>query len=172
MAVTYTEIASVTVGSGGSSSITFSSIPNTYTDFKIVGSTRDDRGAYANSPVTMTHINGSAVSGVNTKNVNTNGSVVFSENASELWAGESTRVGQTANTFSNWECYIPNYAGSQYKSMSIEAVTENNATEASDQIAAALWQNTAAIASFRLTPNYGTAFQQYSTFYLYGIKNS
>ena len=40
MATTFTKIASVTVGSGGASSIDFTSIPSTYTDLCVKLSTR------------------------------------------------------------------------------------------------------------------------------------
>jgi hypothetical protein len=55
----------------------------------------------------------------------------------------------TANTFGNTEFYIPNYTSSNYKSFSVDGVTENNAT-AAFALYAGLWSNTAAITSFRL----------------------
>ena len=151
------------------SSVTFSSIPQGYTDLKIVGSTRDDRSAFSNSPVVMTHINGSSVTGASVKNLGGNGSSAFSESYSQLWAGQSSRTANTANTFSNWECYIPNYTSSNAKSFSSDAVTENNATEAGQSLAASLWTGTAAISSLTLTPSYATTFLTGSTFTLYGI---
>ena len=78
----------------------------------------------------------------------------------------------TANTFGNAELYIPNYAGSNYKSVSIDTVTENNATSAYAEIEAALWANTAAISSITCTLAFGTLFMQYSTATLYGISKS
>jgi hypothetical protein len=67
------------------------------------------------------------------------------------------------------EVYIPNYAGSAYKSISIDAVDENNASSAYSVLTAGLWSNTAAITSLRLTDNNG-GYLQYTTAYLYGIK--
>ena len=46
MANTYTLIASNTVGSGGAASISFSSIPSTYTDLLVKISTRDNTGSF------------------------------------------------------------------------------------------------------------------------------
>jgi hypothetical protein len=79
----------------------------------------------------------------------------------------------TASTFGNFQMYIPNYAGSSNKSVSIDAVTENNATAAEANLVAGLWSSTAAITSITLY-NYGsvTNFMQHSTATLYGIKNS
>lgn len=45
----FESIATVTVGSGGSSSVTFSSIPSTYTHLQIRGILRDQRATYGNS---------------------------------------------------------------------------------------------------------------------------
>ena len=41
MALTYTALASVTVGSGGAANIEFTSIPGTYTDLVMLVSLRD-----------------------------------------------------------------------------------------------------------------------------------
>jgi hypothetical protein len=77
----------------------------------------------------------------------------------------------TANTFSNGEMYIPNAFGSTYKSVSADAVAENNASTAYMAMQAGLWSSTAAINQITLTPDTATSplFQQYSTASLYGI---
>jgi hypothetical protein len=80
--------------------------------------------------------------------------------------------GCTANTFGNGEIYIPNYAGSTQKSVSADAVAENNsATYIYSALNAGLWTGTAAITSIKLLiPSYN--FVQYSTAYLYGVSNA
>jgi hypothetical protein len=77
----------------------------------------------------------------------------------------------TANTFGNGEIYIPNFSSSTNKSISVDGVSENNATEALMMFTAGLWSNTAAITSIQLTSNVGN-FVSGSSFYLYGVKNS
>ena len=77
----------------------------------------------------------------------------------------------TASTFGNVEYYIPNYAGSNNKSVSVDHVTENNATAAIAALTAGLWSDSAAITSVKITPGSGT-FAQHSSATLYGIKNS
>jgi hypothetical protein len=165
---TYKLIASQVVGSGGASSITFSSIPQTFTDLKLVMSGRN------NSVVgTYMTFNGSS-SGYSERLLYGTGSAANSTNTSGSyinWSFLSNVSSDTANTFSNSEFYIPNYTGSNYKSVSSDSVTENNATAANIYVNAALWSNTAAITSITLTCN-TAQFVQYSTFYLYGIKNS
>ena len=48
---------------------------------------------------------------------------------------------------------------------------ETNGTTSSVALTAGLWSNTAAITSITITSG-GVNLAQYSTFYLYGIKNS
>ena len=79
--------------------------------------------------------------------------------------------GYTANTFGNGEIYIPNFSSSNHKSISVDGVSENNATTALMMLTAGLWSNTAAITSIQLTSNVGN-FVSGSSFYLYGLKNS
>jgi hypothetical protein len=77
----------------------------------------------------------------------------------------------TGNTFGSNDLYIPNYAGSNNKSLSSDVAQENNAARALAGIAAGLWSDSTAINRVTLTPGSGS-FVQYSTATLYGIKNS
>jgi hypothetical protein len=169
MANTYKLINSNTVGSGGVSSVTFSSIPATYTDLLIVSSTRTDRASQTADWVKIS-FNGST-SSFSLRELEGDGTTAASYTGSQL-AFFATASTATANTFGNSEVYIPNYTSSNYKSYSANTVTENNATSANAAINAGLWSNTAAITSISFTPNIGTNFVQYSTFYLYGILKS
>lgn len=162
MANTYELIASNTVSSAVSS-VTFSSIPSTYTDIKLIGSVRNDFGG-ANTITAQ--FNGSST-GFTQKYLEGSGSAV-SSGSGTTWIASS---GDSANIFSNWEIYIPNYASSNYKSWSTDSVTELNGNPAYATLIAGLWSNTAAITSITLTQSGGN-FRQYSSFYLYGIKNS
>ena len=166
MATTYTLIASNTVGSGGASSVAFNSIPQTYTDLIVKISGRTNRTVDVDS-IAMT-FNGSST-GITWRTLMGDGSTATSGTAQRFWVDSTT---YTANTFNNAEVYIPNYASANYKSTSIDVVTENNATGAYAEMLAQLWSNTAAITSIELAPQFGTGWLQYSTFYLYGIKKS
>jgi hypothetical protein len=168
MANTYTLIASNTVGSGGASSIDFTSIPSTYTDLCLKVSTRQSSATI--DGILYISFNGSTSSFTN-KYLEGLGSGSPSSGALARFSGVSTGASATSNTFANNDIYIPNYAGSNNKSFSSDAVTENNATAADAYLLANLWSNTAAINQITLTPLSGT-FVQYSTAYLYGIKNS
>jgi len=171
---TYTLIASNTVGSGGVSSVTFSSIPATYTDLLVklsgrctTGTTRNlymnlnsDTGS--NYPFRFLYGNGSSAGSSNST------SEGFSDVAWVGYLGGSTI---TASTFGNVEIYIPNYAGATYKSISSDSVYENNATAAYASMHAAIWNSTSAITSLTLKANSGN-LAEFSTATLYGISKT
>lgn len=165
MANTYVLISSSTVGSGGASSITFSAIPATYTDLKVVGSARTD----VDDVEIVTSVNGGALD--SGKRLRGNGTDTASAaNARNLAVNNS---GATASTFSNGEWYFPNYTGNTSKSVSMDGVTENNATAAYVSFVAGLKTSTSAITSISFAILTSSSnFVQYSSFYLYGIKNS
>ena len=168
MALTYEAIATVTVGSGGAANIEFTSIPGTYTDLVVKVSART---SVANGTCTITFNN--STSSYSYRYIYGSGSATSSGSAStsNIDGGVYNWSASTANTFANAEIYIPNYAGSNNKSASLDTVSENNATEAYADLGAGLWSNTAAITSITLTPNLGN-FVQYSTATLFGIKNT
>jgi len=170
---TYIKIASSTVGAGGVASVTFSSIPATYTDLILKFSSRVTfSGYYENIGIQFNSSGGTAYTD---KLVYGNGSSAASAgntSAARFLFQYGVAATSTANTFGNTEIYIPNYRTSNYKSVSIDSVTENNNT--SNSIAAlscALWSDTSAINSITLTP-LTSNFVQYSTFTLYGVSNA
>jgi hypothetical protein len=164
---TFIKIASVTVGSGGAASMSFTSIPSTYTDLcvKISGrSTSTDDQIWVD-------FNGSTTGFSNKVLYVQGGSSPASTSVARFVAYQTPGTGTTSNAFGNSEIYIPNYAGSNNKSNSGDAVWEQNATTAYIALNASLWSNTAAIASISLTPQTSN-FAQHSTATLYGIKKS
>jgi hypothetical protein len=174
MATTYTLISSNTVGSGGVASVTFSSIPATYTDLLLKVSARTNRAS--GSDIIKMQLNGDTGNNYSLRNLTTNdGATVISQSSTSIafnYGGIATTVATTANTFGNSEVYIPNYTGSNQKSSSVDMVIENNATASTLLLGANIWTGTVAITSITLTPNVGTSIDQYSTFYLYGISNA
>ena len=168
MANTYTLIASSTAGSGGVANIEFTSIPANYTDLQILCSL--DSSIAAGADDIYIQFNGST-SNFSWKNALGTGSSAISQNGVNNQAGSIPAANVTANVFGNASLYIPNYAGSNYKSISSDSVVENNGTTGYQALYATLWSNTAAITSIKLLPSSGT-FLEYSTAYLYGIKNS
>jgi hypothetical protein len=170
---TMTLIASNTVGSGGAATVTLSSIPATYTDLLVKVSARTNAsGTYVDDLILQFN---SSTTNYSYRQLYGTGSAVGSGTSSSLagaYAGTFDSTNATANTFGNSEIYIPNYAGSNYKSVSADAVTENNATASFQNLVASLWSNTAAITSITFASLNGGSFIQYSEFTLYGISNS
>ena len=167
MANTFELIASSTVGAGGASSIDFTSIPSTYTDLCIKISLRSDRAIEIDDQIIVKPNNSS--SSLTYIHVRGNGATATSGSVNRTYVPSA---GTTSNTFGNGEIYIPNYAGSANKSFYIDTVSENNATTGYDSMQAVLWSNTAAINQVVIAPVSGTGFVQYSTAYLYGVKNA
>ena len=131
-------------------SVTFANIPQTgYTDLKIVVASRND----------ASNVAGGLALGFNGLTTNLScrfiygygsgfGSVTDTSNIFSYNNGASS----TTSTFGNAEIYIPNYSNTSYaKSVSIDAVFENNATEGRQMLTAGLWNSTAAITSITLT---------------------
>jgi hypothetical protein len=173
MANTYTLIKGETLA-GAQASYTFTSIPNTYTDLLIKWSARDDQ---ANIIQTVRcKFNNSSVSEYSWNYLyNSAGSVGGSSSGgtsgNHQFPYGSNGTSSTSSTFTNYEVYIPNYAGSYQKGFSTDGVAENNSSSGYGLLEASLWANTSAITEILLYPNTGN-FVQYSSFYLYGIKNS
>jgi hypothetical protein len=167
MPANYVLLEKITVGAAGASSVTFSSIPQTgYTDLVVKMSTRTS----ASSITGRVYV---AFNGVGTNQTRRlllgNGSSASSGSASDIATDRGTGNSATASTFANMEMYIPNYTSANFKSVSIDAVGENNATEAYAGLIAGLWSSTAAITAMTLSSSDGGNFMQGTTFYLYGV---
>jgi hypothetical protein len=168
MAYTYSKIATVTVGSGGSSSIDFLAIPQNYTDLVLKISARDSSNT-GDVWDWMDLVFNNNTSGYSARMLYGTGSAVGSvSNTTNIKYTYYTASTSTANTFGNAEIYIPNYTSQNYKSISGDAVSENNATAAIAVFEAGLWSNSSPINSIKLIPRIG--FAQYSSATLYGIK--
>jgi len=148
-------------------SVTFANIPQTgYTDLKIVASARDNRSAVASDFIIG--FNG-VTTNLSFRRLYGDGSNAISTSGSFGSAGIEVANTATASTFSNVEITIPNYRSSNFKSYSVDSVSENNATAAYAQLTAGLWSNTAAITSITFTAESSSSFLANSTFSLYGL---
>jgi hypothetical protein len=166
MTANYVLLEKITVGAAGASSVTFSGIPQTgYTDLVVKITGRSTRVAVQD--YVKTSFNG-VTTNLSMRQLYVNGTTPASSAETEIYTPGLPGASATANTFGNVEIYIPNYTSSNYKSVSIDGVLENNATDAYLALDAGLWSSTAAITSVVLTPYFGS-FVQYSTFYLYGV---
>ena len=172
MPTTYTLISS-NVLTSSTASVTFSSIPATYTDLVLRISARlEDTG----SSFPRIRFNGITTTTYSATYVRGDGASASSgtdPNDSYIAYMITDNASNTSNTFSNQEIYIPSYTVSQNKPVSISYVRESNSasTDVNLGAVAGLWRNTAAITEIGLVP-IGTNYATGSSFYLYGISNS
>jgi hypothetical protein len=175
MPATYVNIASQTLGST-TSTVTFGSIPNTYTDLVVRFSARSTGSQSVRFDV---RYNGDSATNysntyiISRYKLDTNRASVRVSNRAQMDSFTMETDDSTASTFSNSEIYIPNYLSTGSKPMSTFSVTESNAGTAPDGLAinAQLYRGTSAISSLSISA-LGTGFVSGSSFYLYGIKNS
>lgn len=158
-------IARQTVGAGGAASVTFSNIPQTFTDLKIVMSARG-----SGTGGVQIQFNGSTSNRSNIR-LYGNGSVTASFSGSDVFT-YLNRSSYTANTFDSSDIYIPNYTSSNFKSLSIDNVQETNATAVDMQLQAGLWSQTAAITSLGFVPDNSQTFVEFTEISLYGISSN
>lgn len=163
---TFIKIASVTVGSGGSSTIDFTSIPATYTDLQLVMSLRSTRATYVDDDFY-----------INVNNLTTNQKSVYMQgDGSGQGSFTNTRWGAlipadglaTASVFGSAQLNVLNYTSSNYKTSILEAAHETNGTTAYQRLHANIWESTAVINQLTIVCAAGN-FKQYSTASLYGI---
>ena len=171
MATTYGLIASTQVGAGGASSFDFQNIPSTYTDLILLISARTNRAAYHES-LLMT-FNGSA-SNYYYQRMYLDSTTVYADYASTaMFAGQASGGTASANYFGSSRVEIFNYANTSfYKGSDSLGISGNSSTSALWAMTANRWASTAAINRVTITPENGGTIQQYSSAYLYGVKNS
>jgi hypothetical protein len=177
MATTYTLITSQTLASSAAS-VSFTSIPGTYTDLMLRISSRTTNSS-TSSYLIPTWNTDTATNYSNTMFYTNDGSSVgagIESSVSPSTNNYNTRTngaGSTSNTFAYAEIYIPFYTSSQNKQIFQFGCEENNATGGIFLcMIASSWRNTSSISQLSLTP-YGTdIFVANSSFYLYGISNA
>lgn len=171
-------IQHIPVGSGGAASITFSAIPDTFTDLYLVMSLRDNSGFQEG--IVSYRFNG-VTSGYTMRGLGGSGSSAYSYTrttvtsvpAGGTW-GRMADLGSnentlTANTFASNSWYIPNYRSGVAKSSSFDTVQEANQTNVYSTIGALLSDVTDPITSIALAPVQGTGWMEHTSVSLYGI---
>lgn len=169
MPATHILIQSVTVGAAGAATIDFTSIPQIYTDLKIVVSGR----ATTDNPTLQVFINNDqTAANYGFRLLEGTGAAVQQASAIQAWLARIAPSSASAGAFCNSELYFANYRSALNKAMFANSVTENNAASAAySTLTAGLYTSASAITRIVLDP-YGTDFAQFSTASLYGISNS
>jgi hypothetical protein len=170
----YESIATVTVGSGGSASITFSSIPSTYQHLQIRCTTQENASGVAYDNL-VARFNGDSSSNYSRHWVVGDGSAASAfGQASRTFAvcGFGVRNAAGASVFGPNVIDILDYADTnKNKTVRALAGTDWNGGGSVGLLSAG-WFSTSAITSIVLSLDSSLNFTQYSSFALYGIKGN
>jgi len=170
MAATYTPIASITLGTA-TAAVTFSSIPQTYTDLICVMEGRGSRADFDDE--VKIQLNSDTASNYSTTILSGSGSAAASSRASNaaFIIGRITSASATASNRSNMIININNYSNATtYKTVLLRLnEPPSGGADYGVGLHAGLWRNTAAITTLTLTTANGN-FNSGCTFNLYGIQ--
>lgn len=176
----YESIATVTVGSGGSSSISFSSIPSTFKHLQIRVSAASDRSGYVVNNYKMT-FNGDTASNYRSHWIiggyGTTPTADASSSGPEGYVYMPTGTTSAAsNIFTGMVIDVLDYANTSKNKTSrnlmgydVNGTAGTGSYGGAISLTSGLWQSTSAISSITLAPE-GFSWIQYSSFALYGIK--
>lgn len=165
-----TLIQHIELDTASAATIEATSISQAYDDLYIVASLRAGTGGGGGLDLYFT-FNGSTTGYA---------SRILSGNASSTYVGtggsSNILLGQflnasTGDVFASLGIYIPNYTGSNYKTVTCEHVGENNNTTSLQHMIAGLWSNSAAITSIKFDPESTYLLARYSSVTIYGITN-
>lgn len=176
MANTFEVISSQTLNTN-TSTISFNSIPQTYTDLVLRITTRSSSSAQPDWIYLTSNSNtGSIYSWVRIQSNGSASSAARQAATTPVASGASyfgfiTGTSDTADSFASVEMYIPSYTNSTYsKQVSVHSITTNNATLSYQNLYANLIGSSAAISSISLSAQGN--FVSGSSFILYGVKKN
>jgi hypothetical protein len=165
----FESIETVTVGSGGSSTVEFTSIPSTYQHLQLRLIARDGQASGFNNEIIR--FNGDTGSNYSAHMIYGNGSSAGAAgyaNVTSVNVGfYASSAGTTANVFGVAVIDILDYANTN-KYKTVRTLTGGDASGSGlVLLTSGNWRNTNAITSIQLS---GATYSQYSSFALYGIK--
>jgi hypothetical protein len=179
-ATSFESIATVTVGSGGSSYIEFTSIPATYTHLQIRYIARTNRATYGVESFKINVGVSSADTGANyTRHyLLGDGSSVAAaaDTSATYWEGVNDFGTTTGGSFGAGVIDILDYANTnKYKTMRKIGGVDVNGTVGgvggNASLVSSVWMSTSAIGYIKIAAMTNT-LQQYSHFALYGVKSA
>ena len=171
----YESIATTTVGAGGSSTVTFSSIPNTYKHLQVRYLAQTNRGTYGTDNI-LIRLNSDTGSNYSLHALTGDGASATASAGTSTSQFLSQATGSGASTtYGAGVMDLLEYANTNiYKTARILSGADHNGTIAGygGQIlfSSGNWRSTSAVTTIQFRPEFGSAFTQYSSFALYGIK--
>ena len=170
----YESIATVTVGGGGQAAIDFTSIPSTYKHLQIRSIQKSNWNS--GSVVSFSaQFNSDTAANYSWHELYGSGTAANSggaQNANYILGGVLVGA-NTTSTFGASVIDILDYADTnKYKTCRILTGADINGTGGYVELMSGSWRNTSAINSITISniSGYGTLFNQYSSFALYGIR--
>lgn len=152
-------IQAITVGAGGVTSITLSSIPNTYDDLLLFYNGANTAG------ITFNNDTGTNYSQQTLRGSGASVSATSNSGVAFLQIGLQADASDMVNS----RVYMPEYKGSAAKTTSVDTIGARNVTSTVFQATiAGRWSNTAAINSIKIDW-FASTYPQNTTVYLYGI---
>lgn len=171
----YDSIATVTVGAGGSSTVSFTSIPGTYKHLQVRYLAQTNRGTFGTDNI-LIRLNSDTGSNYSLHALTGDGASVTAGAGSSTTQFLSQATGSGASsTYGAGVMDLLEYANTSInKTARILSGADHNGTIAGygGQIlfSSGNWRNTSAVTTIQFRPEFGSAFTQYSHFALYGIK--
>ena len=179
VSTSYESIATVSVGSGGQSTITFSSIPATFEHLQIRAILRNTSGSSGSKDLFM-NFNGDTSTNYRQYKV------LFGDGSSAASAASGTSTaatnkispahfledGNTASIYNAFVCDILDYRNTNKYKVTRSLTGQDLNGSGRLNLFSGLWQSTSAITSIDLTVEGGNNFKQYTQFALYGIKGA
>jgi hypothetical protein len=172
MANTYTKILSATISSSGQN-ISVTNIPQTFNDLVVHISGRTDfGGAIGNLAMWFNNDGGSLYSVTNLSGSGATASSSRGSGGFPQGIGNVNSAPTTANVYTSSSIYIPNYSNtSNFKTATVETVTENNSGTAYASMHGFLYRSTNAIQHMAFNGNQVTlGFLAPTSLTIYGVK--
>jgi len=173
----FASIATTTVGAGGASSISFTSIPQTYKHLQIrgiartndAGQTQDIIGLRINSDTTTANYVSHRIAADGTNKV---AAAQAAGTYSSSWAGYATGVNGVASVFGATIIDLLDYTSTVKNKVgrTLAGNSQNNTTDNQIILGSTLYISTNAVTTITLVPIFASGFVQYTSFALYGIK--
>lgn len=168
----YEHIESVTVGSGGASSVTFAGIPQYYRHLQIRGMVRSTATGTAGSEEVFVRFNGDSTASYSYHYLQGNGSIIGSYASTSQTQGNiamACRDGYATNVYSPFVADILDYSNT-VKNTTVRSLRGQDTNGAGFvSLMSTGWYKTSAVSSITIIPE-SVPFKQFSTFSLYGIR--
>lgn len=169
----FDSISTSTVGAGGTSTITFSSIPSTYKHLQIRILSRTNRADTTDFMTLRFNSDSSAIYAYHSLYANgatANGND-FGTSTGTPWSGVTAGANASGSMFGASVIDVLDYQNTnKYKTGRFLSGSDQSSANGRLYFMSNLWQSTTAISTITITPTYGTLFSQYSSFALYGVK--